>query len=125
MNLCIFSGRITKDAETRHANNGTAITSFTLAVDSGFGERKRTDFISCKAFKREAIAQYLTKGNPIMVSGEYQEEKWEKDGQKHSRVVILCRDIDFQQGDRGQQQPAQEYTGRQEYSAADMGDSPF
>ena len=120
MNVCIFSGRITKDAETRVANNGTAITSFTLAVDSGFGDRKRTDFIACKAFKREALGAHLTKGKPVMVSGEYQEEKWEKDGQKHSRVVILCRDIEFQQGDKGQAAPT---GGRKQME--DLDESPF
>ena len=124
MNLCIFSGRITKDAETRHTNNGTAITSFSLAVDSGFGDRKRTDFINCKAFKREALGAHLTKGKPVMVSGEYQEEKWEKDGQKHSRVVILCRDIDFQQGDKGNGAAAPQTSGRQDMTEMDS-DCPF
>ena len=119
MNVCIFSGRITKDAETRVANNGTAITSFSLAVDSGFGDRKRTDFINCKVFKREALGAHLTKGKPVMVSGEYQEEKWEKDGQKHSRVVILCRDIDFQQGDKGNGAAAPQPSGRQDMTEMD------
>lgn len=124
MNVCIFSGRITKDAETSVANNGTTITSFTLAVDSGFGDRKRTDFIFCKAFKREALSSHLVKGKPVMVSGEYQEEKWEKDGQKHSRVVILCRDIDFQQGDKGNGAAAPQTSGRQDMTEMDS-DCPF
>ena len=117
MNLCCFSGRITRDAETKIIRDDMSITSFSIAVDTGFGERKRTEFINVKAFKKDALAPYLTKGKPVLVAGEYQEEKWEKDGQKHSRVVILARDIEFQQGDRGQQQAAPQVSKHPQYNA--------
>lgn len=103
MNICTFSGRCTRDAETKYAPSGTAITSFSIAVDGGFGEHKRTDFINCKFFKRENLGQYLTKGKPVIVSGELQTEKWtDKSGNERTGFSIICRDIDFQQGDRGQ-----------------------
>jgi single-strand DNA-binding protein len=124
MNVCIFSGRITKDAETRTTTTGTSITSFSIAVDSGFGDKKRTDFINVKAFKRDNLTQYLTKGKPVMVSGELQIEKWtDKSGVEKTGVTIIARDIDFQQGDKGQAAPAQSAKGRKEH--VDMGDAPF
>lgn len=122
MNICIFSGRITRDAETRATTSGTSITSFSIAVDSGFGDKKRTDFLNVKAFKRDNLTQYLTKGKPVMVSGELQIEKWtDKSGVEKTGVTIIVRDIDFQQGDKGQSTPAPK--GRKEH--VDMGDAPF
>lgn len=111
MNVCIFSGRLTRDAETRHTNSGTAVSSFTIAVDSGFGEHKRTDFIDCILWKREALAVHLTKGKPIMVSGELSLRKWQdKEGNNRISTEIICRDVDFQQGEGKRaenQQPAE------------------
>ena len=128
MNVCTFSGRLTRDAETRHAQSGTAITSFSIAVDTGFGEYKRTDFINCKFFKRENLGPHLTKGKPVIVSGELQTEKWtDKNGVEKSVFSIICRDIDFQVGDKrtdGQQtstgQPPAQYNAN-----ADLDDLPF
>ena len=127
MNVCIFSGRLTRDCEVRTTQSGTTISSFSIAVDSGFGEYKRTDFINCKFFKREQLAQYLTKGKAVIVSGELQTEKWtDKSGNERTGFSIICRDIDFQQGapngQAGQQQPSQQ----QPYNAnTEMDEAPF
>ena len=125
MNQCIFSGRLTKDAETKTTQSGMSITNFTLAVDCGFGEKKRTEFLSCKAFKKDALAPYLVKGKAILVQAEYQEDRWEKDGQKHSRPTWICNGIEFQQGSAGgqaqtQAPPAQPYNAND-----DMDTAPF
>lgn len=124
MNNCTFSGRLTRDCEVKMIRDDLSITSFSLAVDCGFGDKKRTEFVNVKAFKKDALAPYLLKGKPVMVAGEYQEERWEKDGEKKSRVVILARDIEFQQGDKGGQAAPQDAApGRPEHT--DMGDCPF
>ena len=73
MNICCFSGRLTRDAETKQIRDDLSITSFSLAVDCGFGEKKRTEFITVKAFKKDALAPHLTKGKAVAVHGEYQE----------------------------------------------------
>lgn len=107
MNVCVFSGRLVKDAETRYTTSGTAVSNFTIAVDTGFGEYKRTDFIDCVLWKREKLAEHLKKGKAIIVSGEYNSRKWEdKEGNKRVNIEIICRDVDFQQGDSaGGQKP--------------------
>lgn len=109
MNVCHFSGRLTRDAETRFTQGGTAVTTFSLAVDSGYGEHKRTDFLRCKLFKRDTLGSHLTKGKPVIVTGEYCEQKWtDQQGQERRMVEIIVRDLDFQHG-----QPASEpATGR-------------
>lgn len=121
MNLCIFSGRIGADAETRYTQGGTAKTTFNLAVDSGQGDYKRTDWIRCVLWRRDKLAQYLTKGKPIMVTGEYQEQKWEdSDGQERRMVEIIVRELEFQQGQpKGNNQ--QSYNPEQPQPGDDLG----
>ena len=127
MNVCTFSGRLTRDCEVRTAQSGTTISSFSIAVDSGFGEYKRTDFINCKFFKREQLGQYLTKGKPVMVSGELQTEKWtDKSGNERTGFSIICRDIDFQQGSPSGQAGQQQQPSQQPYNAnTEMDQAPF
>lgn len=128
MNICCFSGRVVRDAETRHAQSGTAITSFTIAVDCGFGEHKRTDFIRVKFFKRDGLGPHLTKGKPVIISGELQTEKWTaKDGTEKEGFSIIARDIDFQVGDKRQDgQPQSTGQTQAQYNANnDMDDVPF
>ena len=113
MNICHFSGRLGSDAETKNIKDGTHKTTFSLAVDSGSGDYKRTDWIRCVMWKREKLAQYLTKGKPVIVTGEYQEQKWtDKDGQERRMVEIVVRDLEFQQGQprqgESQHQPQQQ-----------------
>lgn len=129
MNVCTFSGRLTRDAETRYTGSGTAVTNFCIAVDTGFGEHKRTDFINCVLWKREGLVQHLTKGKAVMVSGEYQARKWQdKDGNNRETVEIVIRDVDFQQGERsqqGQQQAPQQRRNEFPSDVGGMDDVPF
>lgn len=107
MNICIFSGRLTKDAETRYTQSGKCVCSFGLAVDTGFGDNKKTVFLNCSVWNKEALAQYLTKGKPVIVHGEYTEREWQaQDGSQRKTAEIVVRDIEFQQGQpKGDGQP--------------------
>lgn len=125
MNFAAFSGRLTRDAETKFAKSGTAVTKFTVAVDCGFGDKKRTEFMNCTMFKREGLAPHLTKGKAVIVTGEYQEERWEKDGQKHSRPGWIVSNVDFQQGSSGQAVAEQQPADHPRYDNQDLDDAPF
>jgi single stranded DNA-binding protein (ssb) len=143
MNFCHFSGRLVADAETRYTGTGTPITNFRIAVDSGYGEHKRTDFINCVLWKKEQLAPHLTKGKPVIVTGEYQGREYEdRSGGKQRIVEIIVRDVEFQQGQpkghdapqqSGQQSRNQGQQRRQEddlgpafpSEAAGMDDVPF
>ena len=108
MNLCIFSGRLTADAKQAFAASGTSVASFSIAVDCGYGEHKRTEFIKCILFRREGLIQHLTKGKPVTITGEYQERKWtDKEGQERRTSEFIVRELEFQQGSpKGQVQPS-------------------
>ena len=84
LNKCFLLGRMTKDPEIRRTNGGTAVTSFTLAVDRDFktnGE-KETDFIEVVAWRNTAefVSKYFSKGRMAIVEGRLQIR--EVDGQE-------------------------------------------
>lgn len=88
MNSCSFTGRLTKDADLRYSQGGTAIATFTLAVDREYQkdkDNKVTDFIFCKAFGARAdkyIGPYFKKGDLVEIRGEYNVDRYEKDGEQ-------------------------------------------
>lgn len=64
-------GRIGKDAATRQAGN-SQVTSWSIAVDSGFGDNKQTLWFDCSAWGDRwiKVSPYLTKGSQVFVQGE-------------------------------------------------------
>ncbi len=78
LNKCFLLGRMTKDPEIRRTNGGTAVTSFTPAVDRDFktnGE-KETDFIEVVAWRNTAefVSKYFSKGRMAIVEDGYRSE---------------------------------------------------
>lgn len=100
MNRICLVGRLTRDPELRYSQSGTAIATFTLAVDRRFknaqGERE-ADFIQVKAFKAlaELCSNYLSKGKMAGVSGSLQTGSYEKDGIKRYTADVVADDIQF------------------------------
>jgi len=93
-NNVTLMGRLTKDPELKTTVSGKNICSFTLAV-SGFGDK--TNFIDCKAWEKtgELVSKYVGKGQRLLVVGELEQESWEKDGQKRSKLGVLVRELQF------------------------------
>ena len=98
MNKVILIGRLTKDPELRYAaGSGTAVCRFTLAVARQF-KKDETDFINCIAFNKqgEAIAQYVTKGRQLAVTGNIRTGSYDgKDGTKRYTTDILVESFEF------------------------------
>lgn len=91
INNVVLTGRLTKDPELKYTSNGTAVGSFTLAVNRKFtnqsGERE-ADYIMCVAWKKtaETIANHLRKGSLIGVEGRIQTRTY--DNQQGQRVYV-------------------------------------
>ena len=92
-------GRLTKDAELKYTNSGTAQSRFSVA--SGYSEKKgesweeRVSYFDLNLWgtRAEKLTQYLTKGQQVVVTGQLRQRRWEKDGQTHSQVGIQVEDI--------------------------------
>ena len=105
INSVIEIGRLTQDAALTYAGNGNAIVNFSIAVDhmkkkDGSAD---TSFFNCKVFGKlgESLAKYMTKGKQVSIRGYLKQDRWEKDGQKQSRVVINCEEIELLGGGSG------------------------
>lgn len=98
MNKVVLIGRLTKDPDLRFAaGSGTAVTRLTLAVNRPF-KKDEADFINCIAFGKtgEIIAQYLTKGRQLAVSGSIQTGSYEaKDGTRRYTTDVVIDSFDF------------------------------
>ena len=98
MNKWVGIGRLTRDPELNFAaGTGTAVTRFTLAVTRPF-KKDETDFINCIAFNKraEAIAQYLTKGRQLAVTGSIRTGSYDaKDGTKRYTTDIVVDSFEF------------------------------
>ncbi len=93
INVCTFSGRLGNDAETRYTANQKAITNFSLAVDIGWGENKKTMWVNCGIWGDwgEKTAPYLTKGAAVTVSGEIELREYESNGETRTSLSLTVR----------------------------------
>jgi len=72
MKTIVIAGNIGRDAVTRTTQNGDKVTGWPVAVEERNGQDKRTIWFDCSLWGKrgEALAQYLTKGTKVAVSGE-------------------------------------------------------
>ena len=102
MNQVVLMGRLTRDPELRHTGTGTAVASFTLAVDRGYASRdsgeRQTDFIDIVAWRNTAefVSKYFVKGQMAAVTGRLQIRDWtDKDGNKRRSAEVVADNIYF------------------------------
>ncbi|MBC8016076.1 MAG: single-stranded DNA-binding protein [Sporomusaceae bacterium] len=97
MNKVILVGRLTRDPEVRYTQTGKAVASFSIAVDNGFGDNKRADFIPIVVWDKlaEVCGNNLTKGRRVLVEGRLQIREYEKDGQKRRSAEVVAQNIEF------------------------------
>ena len=102
LNRIILMGRLTRDPELRHTQSGTAVASFTLAVDRDFKSRdggdRATDFIDIVAWRSTAefVSKYFTKGRMAVVEGRLQIRDWtDRDGGKRRSAEVIADNVYF------------------------------
>ena len=97
-NRITLMGRLTTEPSSRKTSSGISVTKFNLAVDRGFGDNKRTDFIPVVAFSgiADTIAKYVGKGQLVLVGGQLQTGSYEdKDGNKRSTFEVFATEFSF------------------------------
>ena len=98
MNKIILIGRLTKDVELKVTKAGTAVASFTLAVDRPFAKEKETDFIPCVVWQKQAenCAQYLGKGSLVAVEGRLEVRPFEdREGNRRTITEVVAESVQF------------------------------
>jgi len=101
LNRIILMGRLVRDPELRHTQSGTAVASFTLAVDRDFKDRngeKETDFVDIVAWRHtgEFVSKYFSKGRMAVVEGRLQMRDWtDKEGNKRRAYEVIAESVYF------------------------------
>lgn len=94
-NRVVLVGNLTRDPELRYIPSGTAVSDIGIAVNDRV---KRGDqwvdeatFVDVTLWGRtaEIANEYLSKGAPVLIEGRLKLERWEKDGQKHSKLKVV------------------------------------
>jgi single-strand DNA-binding protein len=104
MQSIVIKGNLTRDPELKSIPRGDGtvdVVNFSIAESRKFtksnGEKaEETTFFDCEAWDSGArlIDQLMSKGDPILVTGSFKQDNWEKDGQKHSRLRLRVQNFD-------------------------------
>lgn len=93
-------GNITADPELKFLDNGTAKTSFSVAVghywtDASGEKQEKTSYFDVVAWRylAEDVARVLEKGVRVVVTGRLEQRSWEQDGAKRSKVELIADDV--------------------------------
>jgi single-strand DNA-binding protein len=106
-NKVILVGNLTRDPELRYIPSGTAVSDIGLAVNDRV---KRGDqwvdeatFVDITLWGRtaEIANEYLSKGAPVLIEGRLKLDRWEKDGQKHSKLKVVGERLQMLGGKEG------------------------
>ncbi len=107
-NRVILVGNLTRDIELKYTPGGTAVTDIGMAVNdrrkSASGEWvDETTFVDVTLWGRtaEVAGEYLSKGSPILVEGRLKLDTWETDGQKRSKLRVVCERMQMLSGGGG------------------------
>lgn len=128
MNVITVAGTLGKDAEVKYLPNGDAIANFSVADSQG--RDKPTIWWNCGLYgkRAESLAQYLTKGQAVTVTGSVSEREWtSKDGEKRKSMDVRVNDVALQGGRKNEepQQERRQAPAPQQASIDDDSDLPF
>ncbi|QDV44103.1 Single-stranded DNA-binding protein [Stieleria neptunia] len=96
-NRVILVGNLTRDIELRYIPSGQAVSDVTVAVN----DRRKTSsgewvdeptFVDVTLWGRnaEVASEFLSKGSPVLIEGRLKLDRWETDGQKRSKLRVIC-----------------------------------
>ena len=132
MNNVVIVGRLTKDPELKYLTSGTAVATFTMAIDRDYKNKDgsvTTDFIPVEIMGKPAefVANYITKGRLVGVQGSIRVDRYETpDGEKRTFTKVAGRNIQALESkakvEQGEQAPQE---SQAEFSAVDDDDVPF
>lgn len=131
LNITHIQGRLTKNPELKQTKTGKKVCSFTVAVDKR-GKDAGTNFLDCVAWegRGETISKFFKKGSSILITGRLDQQTWEQEGMKRSKIVILVDDFNFLGSKIGEATPSEEAglyepPVKEQREEIDLSDVPF
>lgn len=101
VNNVVLLGNLTRDPELKYTQGGAAVCDLSVALNyiRGKGDEKKEEvsFIDVTVFGKTAenAAEYLKKGRAVVVEGRLQQDRWEHEGQKRSKVKVVGERLTF------------------------------
>ncbi|WP_424962695.1 single-stranded DNA-binding protein [Ekhidna sp.] len=144
VNKVILVGRLGKDPEVRHLENGATVANFSMATSETYkdrqtGERReQTEWHNVVLWRglAEVAEKYVKKGDMIYVEGKLRTRSWEKDGVTRYTTEVVGDNMTMLGGSGGssqqggdysqsQSQPMQESAPSQDNTSDATDDLPF
>ena len=98
MNSVNLVGRLTKDVDLRYTGDQMAIATFSMAIDEGYGDKKRTNFIPVVVFGKRAenCEKFIGKGSLVGVEGSIRVENYKnKEGKTVYSTKVVAKEVHF------------------------------
>jgi single-strand DNA-binding protein len=104
LNKVMLIGNLGKDPEMRYTANGSAVTTFSLAVNRSFvtgdggDRREETEWFNIVTWNKlaELLGQHLQKGRKVFCEGRLSTRSWDgPDGQKRYRTEVIASQVLF------------------------------
>lgn len=109
-----ITGRLTADATVRTIDSGAQVVSFSIAKNKSYknkqGERvQQTEFVDCSFWRSVKVAQFLTKGTLVELTGWITARAWtDSKGEAQARLNFRTDNIEFLGGGTKKQVPQQQ-----------------
>lgn len=91
-----FNGQLGRNAEVKTVSD-TKVTKFSVANNTGYGEKKKTQWIDCDLWgnRGEKLANYLVKGQAVLIYGEIELHEYQAKDGTH-KATLKCRVTDLE-----------------------------
>jgi single-strand DNA-binding protein len=96
-NQVAIDGNLVRDGEVKFSASGTAVLNFSIAHNVKIKDKEEVHYFDVVVFGKHAeyVADFAVKGSTVMVTGRLNQDRWEKDGAKHSRMKIVANQVVF------------------------------
>lgn len=127
-NRVVLMGHLVKSPELRFLPGGkTAICEVGLAVNERF--TKEGEIVESVSFfdivfwgrTAEVVNEYLTKGSLVLIEGRLKQDTWEKEGEKRSKVKVVCEKMQMIGGKKAEQQSVADPATNEEAEVVGVG----
>jgi len=94
-NTVFIIGNVTKDPEKKFTSSGQELSTFSMAINQWKDKEPIYIDVECWEKKAEICNKYIKKGSLIHIQGRLKNKKWEQDGQKRSKTIVILSDVQF------------------------------
>ena len=94
-----LTGNLGRDPEAKYTDSGKFVCNFSIAVESGWGDNKKTEWFDCVAWEKtgEILNEWLRKGSKVRVRGDFKQQYWlSKDTQEpRGKIIVTVKEFKF------------------------------